>query len=49
MIKSLETGNNNAYRILKVLTNQDYLAIDSFSNYYILSPTITKQKLDRIN
>jgi hypothetical protein len=45
MIKSLEKGNNNAYRILKVLTNQDYLAIDFFSNYYILSPTISRLKL----
>lgn len=48
MIKSLDTSNNNAYRILKVLTNQDFLAIDYFSNFYILSPLLNRTKLDRI-
>ncbi len=38
MIKSSDKENNNTYRILKVLSNKDYLAIDLLMAYYILSP-----------
>lgn len=37
MIKSSDKEFNNIYRILRVLDNQDYLAIDSFHNQYIFS------------
>jgi len=39
MIKSSDKNLNNAYRIIKVLPNQDYLAIDQQDNHFIFSPT----------
>jgi len=39
MIKSSDNNINNAYRIIKLLTNQDYLAVDLNQKYYIFSST----------
>lgn len=37
MIKSSDSKFNNIYRIIKVLANRDYLAIDQQQNKFILS------------
>lgn len=42
MIKRNDRENGSTLRILKVLENKDYLAIDHLHNYSILSPIETK-------
>ena len=39
MIKSSDNNSNNVYRIIKVLSNNDYLAIDQNDKYFIFSMT----------
>lgn len=39
MIKSSDPSFSNTYRILKVLSNHDYLATDQADNHYIFSQT----------
>ena len=48
MIKSSEGTNNNIYRIVKVLSNQDYLVVDRTSTYYILCQEIINSEFAKM-